>query len=57
MAQVTGQLCFRWWWKWYVRGVILTAHLTGLRPNTERVEYWARRALYWREVKPECRSS
>lgn len=54
---VVMQVRVSWWLKWYIQSIVLVANLTGLEPNWERVGYWARRALYWREVKPEGRSS
>jgi len=29
-----------WWFRWYLSGVLLTAQLTGLRPDPERVGWW-----------------
>lgn len=36
---------YAWWWKFYCYGLVITAWLTGMPPNLERVEYWAQRAL------------
>ncbi len=33
----------RWWVRWYVNGLILTSHLTGLEPDVVKV----RRTLGW----------
>lgn len=33
-----------WWLKWYLRGVVFVASVTGLRPNPKRVGYWVARA-------------
>jgi hypothetical protein len=46
------QLRVRWWLKWYIRSVVLFAGMTGLEPNLDRVEFWVRRALHWRWVRP-----
>lgn len=30
----------RWWFKFYLAGVLLAARLTGCEPNWERFRYW-----------------
>ncbi len=49
---VVMQVRVRWWLKWYIQSIVLVANLTGLEPNWERVEFWVRRAVHLREVKP-----
>lgn len=36
----------RWWLPYYLRGVALTAWLTGMEPNMQRVCYWAKKGIY-----------
>ncbi len=52
-GRVVAQLRVRWWLKWYIRSVVLFASMTGLEPSWDRVEFWLRRALHWRQVSPK----
>lgn len=47
---ITLVVGFAWWWRWYVRGVVLTAWLTGCDPDPDRLTYWAGRAVRVRRL-------
>lgn len=42
--QITLSIKLAWWLKWYLRGVVFAASVTGLRPDPKRVGYWVGRA-------------
>lgn len=50
-AQITLVVGFAWWWRWYVRGVVLTVWLTGREPDLDKLAYWAGRAVRVRQVR------
>lgn len=47
MAKITirATLHVAWWWKWYAFGVLLLSDVTGLEPDPDKVNYWAKRAV------------
>lgn len=47
MAGLTCEvrLTVRWWVRWYLAGVALTAQVTGLRPDMGKVAWWVCRGL------------
>lgn len=47
MAKTKLKLNFkvRWWLKFYVVGVLLTARLTHCEPNWARVRYWVGKGI------------
>lgn len=43
--QITVSIKLAWWLKWYLRGVVFVALLSGLQPDPKRVGYWVARAV------------
>lgn len=39
------EIRWRWWLRWYLLGVYLTAKTFGLSPDWPRVQRWIRRGL------------
>tara|TARA_B100001059_G_scaffold215365_1_gene232806 strand:- start:794 stop:961 length:168 start_codon:yes stop_codon:yes gene_type:complete len=46
MAKLTieAKLTYAWWWPYYLMGVVATMHLTGCRPDMDKVGKWHKRA-------------
>lgn len=42
---ITLKASFRWWLKFYLAGVLLTARLTHAQPNWERFRYWVGKGI------------
>jgi len=42
---LTMRLKVRWWLKFYLSGVMLTARLTQCEPNWQRVGYWVGKGI------------
>ena len=42
---LTARLKVRWWLKFYLSGVLLTARLMHCEPNWSRVRYWVGKGI------------
>jgi hypothetical protein len=42
---LTFKISYAWWLKLYIVTLVTLCHLTGMRPNCERVGYWINRAI------------
>ncbi|WP_312378849.1 hypothetical protein [Pseudomonas oryzihabitans] len=45
LTTVTFTIRMAWWVKPYLFGVLLTARLTGLQPDPDRVGAWVKRGM------------
>ncbi|VFR96501.1 hypothetical protein RAN3_1879 [plant metagenome] len=48
---ITVRLRFAWWLRWYLAGVALTARMSGLEPDANKVAGWVRRAARVQAVR------
>lgn len=45
---ITLTIKYRWWLGYYLSGVKLTAQITGLDPDFQRVKRWVSRGIYFK---------
>lgn len=45
MANITISLRLRWWLRYYLYGVMLTAWMTGRQPDPEKLGYWVAKGV------------
>lgn len=45
ISKITVNIKVAWWVKPYLCGVLLTARLTGLQPDPDRVGAWVKRGM------------
>lgn len=44
------EISFAWWWPLYKNSLVLLCDLTGMEPDAQKFEYWARKAMKARAI-------